>query len=321
MSCLLAGEFRGKANWRSRCDIASNPVDTGSAPQLKRIPELRQPGSSDHTVPSPQLPALQVVNGEPEGLEPIVVDDADPANFDLVAPNDQNGTTISKHKLELRSELLFSARHLQYIFDDAGSLHLFSSFLHKHRPESVPLLTYYLEALKALRAIEYSNAVLRSLEPLAGYDFTNRLLQSQPTANTELQAKARTAFDLLARDDLPMYITRTWIRTVSSCIKHRIIGTPSRHEYEGLAEVFCLTDPWRDDNPIVFMSEEFNRTTQYGVNYVIGRNCRFLQGPCTNQFSIHRIRKKLEAGEEHYETFLNYRRDGSPFMNLVMVGV
>jgi hypothetical protein len=96
------------------------------------------------------------------------------------------------------------------------------------------------------------------------------------------------------------------------------MGMPS-HASEGLAEVFCLTDPSRYDNPIVFMSEEFNRTTQYGVDYVIGRNCRFLQGPFTNAFSVTRIREKLESGIEHYETFLNYRRDGSPFMNLVMV--
>lgn len=63
---------------------------------------------------------------------------------------------------------------------------------------------------------------------------------------------------------------------------------------------------------------EFHRTTQYGTKYVIGRNCRFLQGPKTNPFSVRRIRAKLEAGKEHYETFLNYRRDGSPFMNLLM---
>lgn len=63
---------------------------------------------------------------------------------------------------------------------------------------------------------------------------------------------------------------------------------------------------------------EFHRTTQYGTKYVIGRNCRFLQGPKTSPFSVRRIREKLDAGKEHYETFLNYRRDGSPFMNLLM---
>jgi hypothetical protein len=64
---------------------------------------------------------------------------------------------------------------------------------------------------------------------------------------------------------------------------------------------------------------EFHRTTQYGMDYVLGRNCRFLQGPQTNPFSVRRIRDKIEAGKEHCETFLNYRRDGSPFMNLLMI--
>lgn len=63
---------------------------------------------------------------------------------------------------------------------------------------------------------------------------------------------------------------------------------------------------------------EFHRTTQYGINYVIGRNCRFLQGPATNPFSVKRIRDRLAAGQEHFETFLNYRRDGSPFLNLLL---
>lgn len=55
------------------------------------------------------------------------------------------------------------------------------------------------------------------------------------------------------------------------------------------------------------------------MSYVLGRNCRFLQGPKTNPFSVKRIREKLDAGKEHCETFLNYRRDGQPFMNLLMV--
>src|SRR6478609_8778679 len=67
------------------------------------------------------------------------------------------------------------------------------------------------------------------------------------------------------------------------------------------------------------MIAEFHRTTQYGMDYVLGRNCRFLQGPKTNPFSVKRIRDKLAAGQDHCETFLNYRRDGSPFMNLLMV--
>lgn len=55
------------------------------------------------------------------------------------------------------------------------------------------------------------------------------------------------------------------------------------------------------------------------MSYVLGRNCRFLQGPKTNPHSVRRLRDTLKAGVEHCETFLNYRRDGTPFMNLLMV--
>ncbi|KAL8704380.1 MAG: hypothetical protein Q9201_002449 [Fulgogasparrea decipioides] len=83
-------------------------------------------------------------------------------------------------------------------------------------------------------------------------------------------------------------------------------------------QVFCLSDPSMKDNPIVYASEEFYRTTQYGRDYVIGRNCRFLQGPKTDRNTVARIREAIRTGQESFETILNYRRDGSPFMNLVM---
>jgi len=55
------------------------------------------------------------------------------------------------------------------------------------------------------------------------------------------------------------------------------------------------------------------------MNYAIGRNCRFLQGPRTNPTSIRRLKEAVQAGREHCETFVNYRRDGTPFMNLLMI--
>ncbi|GAP90787.2 putative nonphototropic hypocotyl protein 1 [Rosellinia necatrix] len=66
-------------------------------------------------------------------------------------------------------------------------------------------------------------------------------------------------------------------------------------------------------------SPEFHRATQYGRRFAFGRNCRFLQGPKTNQHSIHRLREMLVMGKEHCEPLLNYRRDGSVFMNLLMI--
>jgi hypothetical protein len=50
---------------------------------------------------------------------------------------------------------------------------------------------------------------------------------------------------------------------------------------------------------------EFHRATQYGMDYVLGRNCRFLQGPKTNPNSVRRIRESIAEGRHHSEIFLN----------------
>lgn len=53
--------------------------------------------------------------------------------------------------------------------------------------------------------------------------------------------------------------------------------------------------------------------TQYGLNYCIGRNCRFLSGPGTERSSVERLAQAVKAGKEHSEILLNYRRDGALF--------
>jgi hypothetical protein len=170
-----------------------------------------------------------------------------------VAPVD---TGIRQYSLENRSELLFSKEHLKIIFDDPSLLLRFTNFLSATRQSSIPILIYYLDAIKALRAISYSNAIAEALDPIAGFDFTSNF--SAKTVNNELEEKARQAFDVLVQEDLPAFVTQTYIETVSLSIQRRITGTlPShlREASEGLAEVFCLTDPSRPDNPIVFASE------------------------------------------------------------------
>ncbi|KAK3940705.1 putative hisactophilin c49s mutant phototropin phy3 fusion protein [Diplogelasinospora grovesii] len=172
----------------------------------------------------------------------------------------------------------------------------------------------------ALKALGYLNAIVGTLRPLEGHHFTH--CPPTSTAHQVLEEKANKAFETLVRDELPAFVTHTWIQMVSTSIRKRITGKLPGHlreMSEGLAEVFCLTDPGREDNPIVFASEEFYRTAQYGSKHTIGRNCRFLQGPKTDPFSIQRLRDKMAAGKEHYETVLNYRRDGSPFMNLLLL--
>jgi hypothetical protein len=200
------------------------------------------------------LPALQTKGAaEEDMLEPLLEEEIDPGSFDLVVPAHGEGGLYS---LERRSGQLFSEEHLQVIFRDPALLQQFTTFLCTNRPSSVPLLVYYLDALKALKAIAYANAIVEALEPLEGHGFSAD--SAARTLNESLKSKAAAAFEALARNDLPAYVTHVWIQTVSVSIKRRISGTLPAHlrdMSEGLAEVFCLTDPSRHDNPIVFASE------------------------------------------------------------------
>jgi hypothetical protein len=154
------------------------------------------------------------------------------------------------------SEQLFSREHLKAIFSDTPSLLRFTSFLSAARPKSVPTLIYYLDALKALRAINYANAVAEALEPIDKLPFTDN--PARPTVNAVLEEKANLAFDVLVRDDLPAFVTHIFTQVASVSISKRVTGNLPpmlREASEGLAEVFCLTDPSRADNPIIFASE------------------------------------------------------------------
>ena len=198
------------------------------------------------------LPALQQ-KGTEDQLDPLAEEDIDSESFDLVAPP---AAGLKQYSLEIRSEQLFSTEHLRVIFDDPSLLLRFTSFISKSRPSSIPVLIYYMDAIKALKALSYSNAIAEALEPIRDLNFT--LTMAKRSANSDLEEKARLAFDALVREDLPAYITHTYIQTVSLSIQRRITGTLPAHlqeASEGLAEVFCLTDPSRPDNPIVFASE------------------------------------------------------------------
>ncbi|MDP9840653.1 PAS domain S-box-containing protein [Neorhizobium huautlense] len=80
-----------------------------------------------------------------------------------------------------------------------------------------------------------------------------------------------------------------------------------------------VTDPSQADNPIIFCNAAFLKLTGYGDDEVIGRNCRFLQGPETDQDTVAKIRDNIAAGQDVAVDILNYRKDGSTFWNAVFI--
>ena len=80
-----------------------------------------------------------------------------------------------------------------------------------------------------------------------------------------------------------------------------------------------LTDPHRPDNPIVFSNRAFEKLTGYSQDELLGRNCRFLQGPDTDPDTIQRIRDGIARTEDVHEEVFNYRKDGSGFWNALFI--
>ena len=89
--------------------------------------------------------------------------------------------------------------------------------------------------------------------------------------------------------------------------------------FSRLSVAMVITNPNSEDNPIVYINDAFERTTGYQRSRVIGRNCRFLQGPDTDPEAVQRIRNAIEAGEDVAVDILNYRATGEAFMNRLLI--
>mmetsp|Transcript_38921 Transcript_38921/g.85387 ORF Transcript_38921/g.85387 Transcript_38921/m.85387 type:complete len:179 (+) Transcript_38921:195-731(+) len=78
---------------------------------------------------------------------------------------------------------------------------------------------------------------------------------------------------------------------------------------------FCVCDPHLKDCPIVFASDGFCGFTGYSCAEIEGRNCRFLQGPGTDEGDVDRIRDAIKGEKEASVNLLNYKKDGTSFNN------
>jgi PAS domain S-box-containing protein len=82
---------------------------------------------------------------------------------------------------------------------------------------------------------------------------------------------------------------------------------------------FIITDPLLPDNPIVFVSWGLCELTGYTMGEILGRNCRFLQGPDTDKATVAHIRERVTAGKDCHSIVKNYTKSGKPFWNELFV--
>jgi len=80
-----------------------------------------------------------------------------------------------------------------------------------------------------------------------------------------------------------------------------------------------VTNPRRPDNPIEIANPAFCALTGYAEGEVVGRNCRFLAGDGAEPWVSGEIRRAIAEKRSVLVDILNFRRDGSPFRNGVMI--
>lgn len=76
-----------------------------------------------------------------------------------------------------------------------------------------------------------------------------------------------------------------------------------------------------DDVPLTLVNQGFCNLTGYDPDDVVGRNCRLLQGPRTDDASRAALHDFVHDPEQDDGRFavLNYRKDGSTFRNFVFM--
>lgn len=111
----------------------------------------------------------------------------------------------------------------------------------------------------------------------------------------------------------------------------RVATRPNKTIDVGPIDTSCaltVVDARRPELPIVFASESFTLLTGYSSSEVLGRNCRFLQAPggrdsdvCahTDGAAVEHMRWHIRNRADCQASLVNYKKDGTPFVNLVTI--
>jgi len=86
-----------------------------------------------------------------------------------------------------------------------------------------------------------------------------------------------------------------------------------------VAEGIAIADARLPDTPLIYVNAGFERLTGYSADEVLGRNCRFLQGPGSDRDTLDQLRAALRAQREVAVQLLNYRKDGTTFWNRLSI--
>lgn len=174
---------------------------------------------------------------------------SDDAGYDLKPPP----PSVSHDNIEALAGRLWSADHLDVILRDQSSGPRFIRFLNDYKPQYADTLNHYLEAKKAMTAIQYANAIADQIPALPG-----EAPHVAATLDETFEEKSQKIVEDLVEEALPAYLTHRLVSQVTDVMVKEITGngTPlMRDLIPSLAEVYCIADPSLPDSPLIYASE------------------------------------------------------------------
>jgi len=173
-----------------------------------------------------------------------------------------------------------------------------------------------VECLLAGRGLS-RQAVLDLLETRGSVDERLPFLQIEPLEDDSYRQLLSDTYadciDLDGTGDAELIVAR--VRTLVSYLR---INEELRMKDRGLDQApvgITISDPTQPDNPLVYVSDGFERLTGYDAEWVLGKNCRFLQGEETDPETVATIREAVEQRRPVGVDIRNYRKDGTEFWN------
>ncbi len=92
-----------------------------------------------------------------------------------------------------------------------------------------------------------------------------------------------------------------------------------REKLDASTTAVTVSDSETKDDDLIYSNEAFEHLCGYKSDEILGRNCRFLQGVDTDQTEVAKIRTAIEDRVTISACLRNYKSDGAPFDNLLII--
>jgi PAS domain S-box-containing protein len=116
-----------------------------------------------------------------------------------------------------------------------------------------------------------------------------------------------------------LYNNFVFLPNLENVLPEALLDHPAVIAFQSSKSSFIATNARFPGNPIVYASPGFLELTGYSIDRVLGRNCRFLQGPETDPTAVAKMREAIDQGQDNSACIINYRRDGSTFWNKMFI--